>query len=538
MRRRLLGLLGVLSVFSAPVQSDTSLSVTLASIADERAVVIDRVRLLSGRLLAAFYERGGNRLVWVDSSQTSSFLDLVEQSAADGFRPDDFHAERVRRLAGPGALESMSEIERTSADIILSDALLRYVHHHRYGKVDPVALDPKWHDRPPACSEVLLADMAAALNGEDIKWALSERFPRPFWYENLKLALSRYEARSGKADLSPLPGGANLAEGIRDPGVAMIRERLGFIDGQEPSGCEDADVFDGALRTAVTAFQRRSGLTPDGVVGPATLAALNAHGDEDWASRIRINLERIRWLSHDLPEEYVFVDVAGFSVNLAREGRFLWSTRAIVGTPETQTPMFRDTMDHLVFNPTWTVPASIQRKMGRISSDFRVVDRRTGKPASRGDARDHTRYLLVQQPGPKNALGRVKFMFPNRHAVYLHDTPARALFERQARDLSNGCVRIENPLELAETILSRSSWSGAEIGHVLSRGRTRYVPLTETLPVLLYYLTAFADDQGRVGFRRDLYGRDPALREAFSAAVTSARIAFPDPSPPSPAQPD
>jgi murein L,D-transpeptidase YcbB/YkuD len=273
-------------------------------------------------------------------------------------------------------------------------------------------------------------------------------------------------------------------------------------------------------------------------VGPATLAALNAHGDEDWASRIRINLERMRWLSHDLPEEYVFVDVAGFSVNLAREGRFVWSTRAIVGTPETQTPMFRDTIDHLVFNPTWTVPASIQRKMGRISSDFRVVDRRSGKPVSRGDARDHTRYLLVQQPGPKNALGRVKFMFPNRHAVYLHDTPARALFERQARDLSNGCVRIEKPLELAETILSRSSWSGAEIGHVLSRGRTRSVPLTETLPVLLYYLTAFADDQGKVGFRRDFYGRDPALREAFSAAVTSARIAFPDPSPPSPAQPD
>jgi hypothetical protein len=196
--------------------------------------------------------------------------------------------------------------------------------------------------------------------------------------------------------------------------------------------------------------------------------------------------------------------------------------------------MFRDTMEHLVFNPTWTVPVSIQKKMGRVSGDYRLVDRQTGKQVGGGDARDHRRYRLVQAPGPKNALGRVKFMFPNRHAVYLHDTPGKAAFGRQSRALSNGCIRVQDPLHLAEAILDGSNWDRSGIERVVERGQTRYVDLTETLPVLLYYLTAFADEQGKVGFRQDIYGRDEALRAALASPVLRTRIAFPEPPAPEP----
>lgn len=534
MRRRLLGLSCLLMVLSVPARSDGLLSPTLDSIRDAKTVAVEGVPLLSGRLLADFYAARGDVLVWVEPARIAGLLDLVERSPSDGFRPEDFHAERLRRLAAPGVLRSLTGNARISADLVLSDALARYVHHRRYGKLDPVAVDSKWHDRPPASSEVLLADMNRAFGGKDIQTSLVDRFPRPFWYENLKSALRGYVAQAALAGLPPLAGGSKLARGIRDPRVAMLRERLALLDGVRASTPSDADLFDHALHEAVASFQGRSGLTADGIVGPSTLAALNGYGDATKAEQIRINLERMRWLYQDLPADYIFVDVAGFQAHLVRGEHFAWSTRVIVGTPETQTPMFRDTMEHLVFNPTWTVPVSIQKKMGRVSGDYRLVDRQTGKQVGGGDARDHGRYRLVQAPGPKNALGRVKFMFPNRHAVYLHDTPGKAAFARQSRALSNGCIRVQDPLDLAEAILDGSNWDRSGIERVVERGQTRYVDLTETLPVLLYYLTAFANEQGKVGFRQDIYGRDEALRAALASPVLRTRIAFPEPPAPDP----
>ncbi len=528
MRCRLVGLFSLLVVAAAPVSADGLLRPTLDSIRDARTVAVEGIPLLSGRLLAEFYAQRGDVLVWVDPVRISDLLDLAQRSVSEGFRPQDFHAESLRRLAAPGVLESLSGNARIAADLVLSDALARYVHHHRYGKLDPVAVDSKWHDRAPASSEVLLGAMNRALGGKDLATSLNAQFSRPFWYEDLKKALERYTAQASLAELSPLPAGSNLAQGGRHPRVAMLRERLARLDGAAVAKPSDADLFDTALHEAVVSFQRRSGLTADGVVGPSTLAALNGHGDETKAEQIRINLERMRWLYQDLPEDYVFVDVAAYKVHLARGASFVWSTRVIVGTPETQTPMFRDTMDHLVFNPTWTVPVSIQKKMGRVSGDYRLVDRRTGKRVAGGDARDHGRYRLVQAPGPKNALGRVKFMFPNRHAIYLHDTPGKAAFGRQARALSNGCVRVQDPLDLAEAILAQPNWDRSGIERVVERGQTRYVDLADTLPVLLYYLTAFADGDGKVGFRQDIYGRDGALRAAFASPVLRTRISFPE----------
>jgi murein L,D-transpeptidase YcbB/YkuD len=536
MHRRLLGLLCLLVVLSVPARSDGLLRPTLDSIRDAKTVAVEGVPLLSGRLLAEFYAERGDVLVWGETGRIAGLLDLVERSPSDGFRPDDFHAESLRRLAAPGILRSLTGNARIAADLVLSDALARYVHHRRYGKLDPVAVDSKWNDRSPASSEVLLADMNRALDGKDLQTSLLGRFPRPFWYEDLKSALRGYTAQTALAGLPPLPGGSKLARGTRDPRVAMLRERLARLDGVPASTPSDAELFDQALHEAVMSFQGRSGLTADGIVGPSTLAALNEYGDETKAEQIRINLERMRWLYQDLPADYIFVDVAAFQAHLVRGERFAWSTRVIVGTPETQTPMFRDTMDHLVFNPTWTVPVSIQKKMGRISGDYRLVDRQTGKQVGGGDARDHRRYRLVQAPGPKNALGRVKFMFPNRHAVYLHDTPGKAAFGRQSRALSNGCVRVQDPLDLAEAILDRSKWDRSGIERLVERGQTRYVDLTETLPVLLYYLTAFADEQGKVGFRQDIYGRDEALRAALSGHVLRTRIAFPEPPATQPSQ--
>ncbi|MBK1644359.1 murein L,D-transpeptidase [Thiocapsa imhoffii] len=510
-------------------EAPVSPQATIAALERADQPLLEGTALLSSRLLSELYAARDDQLLWGAATRRAALLELAERSVESGFDPNDFRADTLRILADSDHWATLAPSERVRADLVLSDALLRYVHHHRYGKVDPVRLDRAWHDRPRPDSEVLRADLDAALDARDLTRVFEGRFPAPFWYEDLKSALRTERVRETMRERPPVPAGPHLARGDQGPRVAMVRERLALLAGQSAEAAPAGEVFDDALHAAVIAFQQGSGLVADGVVGPATLAVLNKSTDPDRMDRIRINLERMRWLYQGLPPDYVFVDVAGLMVHLARSDEFVWSTRAIIGTVETQTPMFRDNMDHLVFNPTWIVPQSIQRSKTRVASDFQVVDRRTGQPAAGGDHRDVNRYRLVQRPGPNNALGRVKFMFPNRHAIYLHDTPSRALFARQRRTLSNGCVRVENPLEFAERILDRPAWDLAGIKQVIERGRTRYVELSESLPVLLYYLTAFADAQGIVQFRQDHYERDARLRAAFFAPVGPARIAFPAP---------
>lgn len=511
--------------------ADALLVSTLESLRDSDAAVIGESRLLSPRLLSDFYAQRGNEPVWDDSAKRQALLRVIERSPDEGLSPSDFHVDAVRKLAERGALQGLTPAAHLGADIQLSDALLRYVHHTRFGKLDPMAVDPKWNDRGPAPAGTLIADMNGALDAKDLAVFLTGRIDYPFWYVNLRRALTDLRALEPLEGLSPLPGGPNLAIGSRDPRVSLLRERL-QLTGQTPAPpAGEPGLFDAGLAKVVEDFQRRVGLAPDGVVGPQTLAALNDPVDKDKIELVRINLERMRWLYDGLPQDYIFVDVADYIAQLVRDGEIAWSTRVIVGSEKDQTPMFRDTMNHVVFNPTWNVPVSIQKKMGNVSASYTLVDRRTGRKVDGGNAGDYKRYRVVQKPGPKNALGRVKFMFPNRHAVYLHDTPSRGLFGRSRRALSHGCVRVQDPVKLAELLLGASGWTTSEIEHVIDKSKTRYVNLSEELPVLLYYLTARADGRGGVDFRRDIYGRDPALRAAFAEPVSSAPIAFADPAP-------
>jgi L,D-transpeptidase YcbB len=501
------------------------LASTLEAFRESRTLAIDGVPLLSASVLADFYVQRGYSLAWSRPAPIEALLELVELSDTEGFRPEDFHVERLRELSRPGALDALQGAARLAADLQLSDALLRYAHHTRYGKLDPVAIDRKWNDRVPVPAERLIADMHGALDADDPADFLNGRFQKPFWYQDLKRALSHYAGARHLKTLAPLPTGPVLSLGSRGERVAQLRERLRLLGYGEHAASDQSETFDADLREAVRAFQRGRGLGADGAVGSQTLAAINNPFDTAKIERIRLNLERMRWLYEDLPSDYVFVDVADYMTHLVRGREIVWSTRVVVGKEDAQTPMFRDRLDHLVLNPTWTVPVSIQKKLGNVSAKYTLIDRRTGRRVSGGNAADYKRYRVVQQPGPDNALGRVKFMFPNRHAVYMHDTPSKALFGRSARALSHGCVRVQNPMKFAELLLEESRWDRARIDSVLEGTRTRYVNLSEPLPVLLYYLTARADAEGNLRLRRDVYGRDPAVAEALDRPVQRTRVA-------------
>ena len=500
-------------------ESDTLQQQTEA-LRDTEAPSIADIPLFSGRLLAEFYAERDYRNAW-DQPRARALLALARASRADGFDPADFHADAIERVLDSNQLVAGSEAERTAADLLLSDALLRYVHHFRFGKYNPRHINPGWIFVDKADAEGLKADMALVLAAPDLASELTARLPDAPFYRNLKLGYQRYLDIADRGEWQDIPAGGNLSIGSKDERVPLIRDRLAVTEGWPAQAPGQAERYDESLANAIKDFQRRSGLTQDGVVGPNTLRALN-HPLDDRLATIRANLERMRWLYNDLPDDYLFVDLAAFHLHLFRDGKEVWDTRVVIGTDETQTPMFRDEMEYMVFNPTWTVPPSIEKKYKGVPNGYKRV-------------RNGGRYYLVQEPGPRNALGQVKFMFPNGHAIYLHDTPSRHLFARSERAYSHGCVRVKDPLTLAEKLLDKPAWDQSQIQSVVRRGKTRWVHLDDHLTVLLYYLTAVADDEGRVGFRRDIYERDGRLLAALDRPADLNRIAFREPEPPAPA---
>ncbi|WP_462321390.1 L,D-transpeptidase family protein [Halochromatium sp.] len=490
---------------------------------------ISGLPLFSARLLREIYEARDFLPAW-SSTRAQSMLDLADGSVAHGLEPNDFNADAIRALLAEMTLKASDNVEeRWRAELILSDALLRYLHHLQYGKHNPKEINPDWTFVDSVDAADLRVEMQDALAAADLTTAVDAMLPKAPFYEQLKLGYGRYLALNERLQLeggwTPIPGGANLKIGMRDPRLRRIRDQLTLLDGYEFPPTAEPDIYDQALYDAIRELQGRSGLAQDGIIGPRTLAALN-HPFDDRLASIRANLERMRWLYHELPSDYLLVDITAFELEMVRDHQPVWSTRAVVGTEKNQTPMFRDAMEHLVFNPTWSVPRSIQKTMRGVPGDYRVIDRRTGRRVYPSNPTDHRRYRLVQQPGPRNALGRVKFMFPNGHAIYLHDTPSRHLFARGRRSYSHGCVRVQEPLDLAREILAEQDWDMGAIQRVVDRGRTRYVNLNEHLPVLLYYLTARADEEGRIGFRHDVYGRDPSLLAALEVPPDADRIVF------------
>lgn len=514
-----------MALIPGAVQADGLLRGTVESLREADSPVLGGVSLWSGNVLAEFYRSRDYGLAWTRAAGLSALLEAIEATPADGLDPADFDIGTVRKLSAPDVLDGLSPSDRLAADIALSDILLRYIHHIRFGRLDPAEVNRGWNHRSAVPVDTLVRDMDSVLGSEDPRARLARLAPRPFFYENLKRALGDLEGASKLQDLQPISARGHITPGDRDNRVPAIRERLRvFGDHRAPPPAEPA-LFDEALEESLKEFQARVGLTSDGIAGPATIAALNAPSDDSKAKKVRMNLERMRWFYDSLPEDYVLVDVAGFMVHVVRGGTVDWSTRVVVGTPEQQTPSFRDEVEHVIFNPTWTVPPSIQKKM-RGAGRFKMVDRRTGRAVSGGNASDYRRYSLIQAAGPNNALGRVKFIFPNSQAVYLHDTPSKSLFNHSVRAYSHGCVRVQNPLKLAEVILDQPKWDQSEINRVVATNRTRYVHLDDHLPVILYYLTAMADAQGRVSFRKDIYGRDPGVLQALEAEPSKARLTF------------
>ncbi len=478
--------------------------------------------------LKEFYAQRQDAPVWIEGGtlgpRAEALLKAMAEAGRDGLYPADYDM-------APTLREARTPEELASAEVMLSAALVRFATDLRNGRVVPMKLDRDQFLPAKPIDAVSILNAAAA--APDIAGFVATLPPSNPIYRGLRQALAQYRAIAARGGWPAIPDGPSLGQGNSGPAVAKLRARL-QITGDLPSDVtvHAPDRFDDALRLAVNRFQVRYGLPADGSVGPRTREALNVPVD----GRIRqilANLERARWLPEELGDPYVMVNMAAFELEVVEADRVALEMRVVVGRPARSTPMFSDEITYLEFNPYWHVPRTIliEDKLPILrSSPASLTAQGIRVIAPGGAVVDPTTinwsqvsasnfpYSLRQDPGAHNALGRVKFMFPNSHDIYLHDTPSRGLFNRSNRAFSSGCIRVEKPVDLAVLLLRDTvDWNRSRIDAVINAGKNRTVVLAKPVPVHLVYLTAWMGRDGHVHFREDLYNRDARLVAALDA---------------------
>ncbi|HET9448501.1 MAG TPA: L,D-transpeptidase family protein [Steroidobacteraceae bacterium] len=523
--------------WSAAAQADaepvaTAIRAELDTLMSTGEATIRGARIAMGARLHEFYSLREFRAAWGNAESQRQLLQALADTYHDGLDPADYHLPLLQKLATQVAASGATDALRAQYDVLLTESLLRVAYHLGFGKVDPESFDAQWNYGRTLPEADLSQEIEQAIASGAVYERLSALKPRHYLYERLKRELARYRGIDADGGWPALPAGSALRPGDRGARVPVLRHRLVRSGDLLEAPVNDVLVYDAPLVAAVKQYQARLGLDADAVVGAATIAELNVPVAQR-ISQLRVNLDRGRVLLQDLPDRFVVVNIAGYTVYLVTGQQVTWSARAQVGRAYRRTPLFRSNISYLVFNPTWTVPPGI------IAADILPAARNDpGSIARRGlrvlgpDGREldpaaidwsrfrsgHIPYTLRQDSGPSNALGRIKFMFPNPYLVYLHDTPSQSLFERAERPFSSGCVRVERALELAQLVLNDSDgWNQDAIARVVASGQLRNVTLKTKIPVLLVYWTAWVDAQGLVNFRRDLYGQDAAWERALNA---------------------
>jgi murein L,D-transpeptidase YcbB/YkuD len=444
--------------------------------------------------------------------------------------PDDYHLQAISRY-GHELETAPSRAKLLEYDLLLSDALMLLAQHKRHGKVNPREVEERLNLDSPAPRPSLIDTFLNALRTATVRKALDELEPAHPAYASLKRALSRYRKIAGSGGWQSVPPGPSLKPGMRDDRVQALRARLA-VTGDLTWESAHPLFYDEVLAGAVRAFQTRHHLEADGIAGKATLAAMNIPV-AGRISQIRVNLERARWVMHDMPDSSIVIDIAGFNLQYYHQNRLVWKTRVMVGEPFNQTPVFRSAITYLVLNPTWTIPPDILKNetVPRIltEKDYLAKQRLRVLTASGEEVNPATvpwgqylgkrpPYTLRQDAGPDNALGLIKFIFPNPYHVYLHDTPSKSLFDKARRAFSHGCIRVQHPLDLGKMLIANdpgNPTSAARFDQILASGKTSTIFLKEPLPIFLMYLTANAEN-GQVQFMPDLYQRDQGILDALN----------------------
>jgi L,D-transpeptidase YcbB len=477
-----------------------------------------------------FYASRDFAPAWVEATGLNAngeaLVAALENAADDGLRPQRYLNDPIL-----SRMDAADPFARAELDLLLSDAFVRFGNDLMNGRFRQGEQSLEVRDYESTMD--LTQPLRYAVESGQVAETLQGMAPPHPQYASLRAALAEYRALVAAGGWPAVPDtGQSLEQGQRSAAISALRARMAASgDYVLPTdGQVDDTYYDAALAEAVKEFQRDHGLLDDAVVGPRTLAALNA-GVEYRVQQIEAAMERWRWYPRDLGSKYVMVNVPQFELRAVDGDAPPMAMRVVVGTPEHQTPIFNDRMEYSQLNPYWNVPQSIadNEYLPALRDDpFHLLNQNI-RILSGGEEINPVLvdwssiggrfpYVLRQEPGSGNALGRIKFLFPNRHSVYMHDTPQRHLFERSARSFSHGCIRLQDPMAMAGFVFN-GQYTVEEVEELIASGRTRDLILDESIPVYIAYFTAGIGDDGAVSFYNDLYGRERVLIEAMDGAV-------------------
>ena len=521
----------------AKLPSTTPDADAIRNVLADKATII-RANDVERKALLAFYSGRSFKPVWTENGQAAprseGVLKLFAQASDDGLMARNYQPEILSGFDNPQAALGTDVDKLAKFDVELTAAALKYARDISGGQFDPNRLS-RYHDMKVeyANADTSLSGVAEAAEPAAYLQGLAPKNPQ---YAIFKSALVKLNAASN-GTFNPIATGLSVKRGNSDDRLPAVRDRLmqmGFLAKDAPAPL-DAKTLDNDLAIALMAMQTANKLKPTGNLEDKSIRAMNADDAEDHRRKLVDNMERLRWLPKNLGERHVFVNQAAFEVNVMDHGASVWKSRVVVGKPMTQTYAFSDQISTVVFNPTWGVPASIiineygpksRRDPGYLDRNGFVVTDLSGNQVSSSSVDwwgmgKNPKFGVQQPAGAGNALGELKFLFPNAHDIYMHDTPSKELFASNMRAFSHGCVRVQNPREFAQALLG---WDAAKVAANIEQGDSHSVALPQKVPVHLTYFTAWADAGGTIHYYDDIYGRDASLQKAFLGALNNQKL--------------
>lgn len=507
---------------------DSAIAARLRDAASAKSLESTIDRVPERKAVESFYASRSFAPVWIRDGrltpQARSVIGRMKNAGADALEPGDYH---VPDFASAGNADALAD-----ADIKLTNTMLTYARHLAIGRIAPtrVSAEVDYGNHTPDPADILRKVTGA----READAALESYNPPHQGFRALKAKLAELRANSANAsaDERRIPDGPALKPGAKDPRVPLLRERLKVSApgesrvvvrerGRDVIKLVKGDelVYDAALFNAIKRVQANADIKPTGVVDGRTVAAINGPKPSQMIDRVQANMERWRWLPRDLGNAYVMINVPDYTLKVVRDNQIVWRTKIVAGKPQTPTPLLTAAMDNVVVNPSWYVPQSIIQNelLPLYASDPNIFDR-MGLEVKKGPDGNIN---VVQPPGAANALGRIKFNFPNKFQVYLHDTPEKRLFAADKRAFSHGCMRVENPTKFGEVMLSlamspREAPSQQQLDRLF--GHEEKIFKMSTRPMVhLTYQTAFVDDAGKLVLRDDIYGFDQRIASVLAS---------------------
>lgn len=474
--------------------------------------------IFEGGALEEIYSQRDYRSLWTSGDAIYSFYNRLKKAEEEGLRFTDYHGQKIDSLL------SNSDLDGDNAarlDVLLSDAFLTYARHLYYGKLDPEELHDIWGiSRQEKDISGLLTE---GLENEDFEEIFEELEPKSEVYHGLKKSLAEYrELKNDTTNIQMISEGEIINPGDRDPRINQIAKRLQVLDYANAKVPGDS-VYSEELVDVIREFQQSKSIQTDGIIGNSTISELNK-GPQDRYLQILANLERWRWYPRDLGEHYIIINIPNFKLAVVKDGDTIREHNVIAGAKARQTPIFSDTINHLEINPTWTVPPTIKAKdvLPKVAEDPSYVSKndmiviapngeQVNPSSVNWDSEDAMNYTFTQRAGPANPLGRVKIMYPNEYLIYLHDTPAKSLFEQTDRAESSGCVRVEDAIGLSAYVVeNQPEWNKNKIEEIIATGETTIVKVDRPIQVHHLYWTAWRAG-GETVFTNDVYDLDKRI---------------------------